>query len=301
MPWRCGARPRAQGAAYTNTCEARSSGGPSARARGGSLTLEIDPAVPDRLWFDPIQIRQCLDNLIQNAISHAPGGAIATRAHARRLRGESWVLVIAVADQGPGVPAPLREQIFAPYVRGPARADAQGSGLGLAVVRRIARRHGGEVTLSHPAEGGACFEVAIHAAPPIRPHRNGQPVRRGAGASRARVLIVDDDPINRAVTVHMLASLDLALEEAATGAEALAAAHARAPDLVLLDVHLEDMDGEAVLAALRAMPAPPHVVLITGDPRIGALIGARATLLKPLDIAQLRHEVCAALDVGAPG
>jgi hypothetical protein len=120
------------------------------------------------------------------------------------------VLVIAVADQGPGVPAPLREQIFAPYVRGPARADAQGSGLGLAVVRRIARRHGGEVTLSHPAGAGACFEVAIRAAPPIRPHRNGQPVRRGASASRARVLIVDDDPINRAVTVHMLASLDLA-------------------------------------------------------------------------------------------
>ena len=56
----------------------------------------------------------------------------------------------------------------------------------------------------------------------------------------------------------------------------------------------------AATCCAAALPAPPHVVLVTGDPRIGALIGARATLLKPLDIAQLRHDVCAALDVGAP-
>ncbi|SAK97910.1 integral membrane sensor signal transduction histidine kinase [Caballeronia temeraria] len=114
---------------------------PGAQSRGITLAADVDIASPARLpAFDTVQVARALDNLIVNALRHAPaGGYVTVRASA-----QGDVLRLEVTDDGPGVNANEREQIFEPFVTG--RPD--GSGLGLAVVREIASAHGGRAWLA---------------------------------------------------------------------------------------------------------------------------------------------------------
>lgn len=123
-----------------------------AAARGIILTAGTGPAFPQLPKFDPSQMQRVMDNLIINALQNTPaGGAIAVEAHRK-----NDMLLLRVADTGPGIAAELRERLFEPFVTG--RAD--GTGLGLAIVREIARHHHGDVRLLE-APGGAVFEIEV--------------------------------------------------------------------------------------------------------------------------------------------
>jgi signal transduction histidine kinase len=103
-------------------------------------------------------------NLIENALRHTPPG---TRVRATLVRQDADV-VLTVADDGPGIPAALRERLFERFVRG--RGDAGGgSGLGLSIVRAVAESHGGTVVAESPPEGGARFVVRLPSAAVIAP------------------------------------------------------------------------------------------------------------------------------------
>jgi two-component system, NtrC family, sensor histidine kinase HydH len=131
--------------------------------KGVNLSFDVDqlePAHPsidgDRARFDPVQMARALDNLILNAIRHAPlGGEVTVRAR-RAGTGDGNTLRIAVVDNGPGVLAADRERIFEPFVTG--RPD--GSGLGLAVAREVATAHGGRAYVAD-TDSGACFVIEI--------------------------------------------------------------------------------------------------------------------------------------------
>lgn len=123
-----------------------------AAARGIILTAGTGPAFAQLPKFDPSQMQRAMDNLIINALQNTPaGGAIAVEAHRK-----NDMLLLRVADTGPGIAAELRERLFEPFVTG--RAD--GTGLGLAIVREIARHHHGDVRLLEAA-GGAVFEIEV--------------------------------------------------------------------------------------------------------------------------------------------
>lgn len=123
-----------------------------AAARGVILTAGTGPAFAQLPKFDPSQMQRAMDNLIINALQNTPaGGAIAVEAHRK-----NDMLLLRVADTGPGIAAELRERLFEPFVTG--RAD--GTGLGLAIVREIARHHHGDVRLLEAA-GGAVFEIEV--------------------------------------------------------------------------------------------------------------------------------------------
>ena len=99
-------------------------------------------------------------NLLDNAVRHTPPGSTIEL----RLRAEGTDAVVEVADDGPGVPAELREQIFDRFVRGDGPADTAvggGSGLGLAIVRAVAASHGGTVEAAESDSGGALFRVKL--------------------------------------------------------------------------------------------------------------------------------------------
>jgi signal transduction histidine kinase len=121
-------------------------------AKGISLTAGTAPASTPLPRFDPSQMQRALDNLIINAIQYTPaGGTIAVEA-----RRKEDMLLLRVADSGPGVADEVRERLFEPFVTG--RAD--GTGLGLAIVREIARHHHGDVHLIESARG-AVFEIEV--------------------------------------------------------------------------------------------------------------------------------------------
>ena len=125
-----------------------------ARLHGAPVEADVEPGLP-RLQADPVRIRQALDNLVANALTHAPSDEPVV-VGARVVDGE---LLLSVTDSGPGIPAEERSRVFEPGVRlDPSRP---GSGLGLAVVRAIAEAHGATIRLESPPGGGSTFTLAF--------------------------------------------------------------------------------------------------------------------------------------------
>jgi signal transduction histidine kinase len=128
--------------------------------------VEVDAPAPVPVEGTRDELHRLALNLLENALAHTPPGT-RVRVEARRL-GDDGALV-AVEDDGPGVPPELAPRIFDRFVRGAGDAGG-GTGLGLAIVRAVAESHGGEVRLVEPAHGrGARFEVLLPAAPAPRP------------------------------------------------------------------------------------------------------------------------------------
>ncbi len=136
----------------------------------GDRELEIDNEQPLPVEGNADELHRMVLNLLDNAARHTPSGA-RIELHVRRVGEEA---VIEVGDDGPGIPAALREQIFDRFVRGEGPADTAvgpGSGLGLAIVRAVASSHGGTVEVGESAAGGALFRVRIPLQPSQLPAR----------------------------------------------------------------------------------------------------------------------------------
>jgi signal transduction histidine kinase len=122
--------------------------------------LSIAEADSIPLYGNPDELHRMVSNLLDNAIRHTPAG---TRVELRTLREDDHG-TLEVSDDGPGIPASLREHVFDRFVRGSGPADiaaGTGTGLGLAIVRAVARAHGGEVAAGSSSRGGALFRVSL--------------------------------------------------------------------------------------------------------------------------------------------
>ena len=107
---------------------------------------------------DPDRLKQCLENIVSNAIRHSPRGGSVTIEIGRQKRTEGEVARIEVRDQGPGIPDEMLPRIFERFSAGPG---SPGLGLGLYLARRIAGAHGGELTASSPPGAGARFTLLL--------------------------------------------------------------------------------------------------------------------------------------------
>ncbi len=196
-------------------------------------------------------MRQILLNLLGNAVKFTARGTVTLRASWQRGRA-----VLEVEDTGPGIAPGELATLFAPFVQSATgRSTAEGTGLGLAISRSYAQRMGGDVTATSALGEGTTFscELALDAAdeaeaPPLERRVVG--LARGSGPYK--VLVVDDSLENRRLLTRMLAMEGLQVREAATGAEAVRASEAFAPDVVFMDVHMPEMDGATATRAIRA-------------------------------------------------
>jgi two-component system, OmpR family, sensor kinase len=129
-------------------------------AFAGSRTVTVQDGTPMPIEGNPDELHRMVLNLLENAVRHTPEGTSVEL----RLGTVDGAAVIEVADDGPGIPEGMREQVFERFVRGSGPADtsaAGGTGLGLAIVRAVARSHGGEVESGRSAAGGALFRVRL--------------------------------------------------------------------------------------------------------------------------------------------
>lgn len=248
---------------------------PAIARQGVEFSRVLDPSLDAPAVFDAQRLRQCLSNLLSNALKHGQGAPILLKARAMRCPDGNPILDIVVEDSGPGIPSEDAARAFEPFGQLSQGADGarRGHGLGLSITRTLARQMGGDLLLD-PSNEGARFRlyVLLYPAPGIP-----APVAPAAPAALprldgCRVLVVDDVGTNRIVAASYLRLAGALPLEAASGEAAMEVLAAGGVDAVLLDLHMPGLDGPATLAALRALPGPAgHVPVIAmtadADPR----------------------------------
>lgn len=245
---------------------------------------------------DHTRVRQVLLNLLSNAIKYnRPGGKVSVSA-----RPQGDFLRVEVEDTGYGIAEEKQDRLFRPFERlESAYSNVEGTGIGLALTKRLVEAMQGEIGVQSTPGQGSTFWFTL---PRTNPSRNGAapPMSRGAAASiapapkdtRQQLLYVEDNPANLKLVEKLLQRRpEIVLTHAISAESGLSCAFDSPPDLILLDINLPGMDGFSALQQLRgnASTASVPVIALTAnamvrDVRRGEAAGFAAYLTKPLDI-----------------
>jgi two-component system sensor histidine kinase/response regulator len=233
-----------------------------AGGKGLRLTLEAD-GVPDWLRGDPTRLRQALLNYCVNAVKFTEAGSVRVRVEKLEQQGDRVLLRFEVRDTGIGIAAGELPRLFAPFeqVDGSISRQHGGTGLGLVITRRLAELMGGEAGAeSEPGKGSRFWFTAwLQTA-------SGKPVlETAAGTVSAelrlrsrhagqRILLVEDNAVNRDVALELLGNTALAVDTAEDGREALEMVRRREYALILMDIQMPVMNGLQATRAIRALP-----------------------------------------------
>jgi PAS domain S-box-containing protein len=263
---------------------------PIAEQKHHIMEVDVEAGLPS-IVADPAKFSQIMVNLLSNAIKFTPdGGRI--RITARRPPGEP-VIEVAVTDTGIGIaPEDLRrifrefEQLDSEYVR-----EQQGTGLGLALTKKLVELHGGRIQVESEIDRGSTFRFYLplraqpSASPPVvaTTLEAVPPPRQEQGPL---VLVVEDDARAGDLLGHFLKEAGYRVAHATTGSQAVALARTLKPDAITLDILLPGEDGIAILGQLKSTTAtrriPIIVVSITDHRELGLSLGAVEWLVKPV-------------------
>jgi signal transduction histidine kinase/ActR/RegA family two-component response regulator len=236
-------------------------------ARGVAFDVSVAEGVA--VEVDPGRVRQVLYNLTSNAVKFTqPGGRVTFRAEA-----SGGDVHFEVEDTGIGIPADKRDRVFGAFERlHEGVTDVPGTGLGLALSRRLIELHGGSIDFTSVENEGSTFRVDLLKAVGDR-----LPVDR--------VLVVEDDRGDADLIVALASGIGLRTEVVRTVDTALAALRRARPRAVVLDLRLPDGRGEFVLQAVRALGhhVPVVVVTVEDDEGVTRPLGADEHLVKPID------------------
>jgi signal transduction histidine kinase/ActR/RegA family two-component response regulator len=228
-----------------------------ANEKGLELLVHIDAAVPSRIVGDPTRLRQVLVNLLGNAVKFTASGHVTLTAV---MDGSSIspVVLISVADTGIGVPLDKQETIFEAFTQADSSTSRHfgGTGLGLAITSQLVALLGGRISLESMPGHGSTFHVRLPAdvadtAEPANQHAT-KAVASDAPAVAQRVLVAEDNAVNRAVARGLLERRGHTVTLAGDGVEAVRAASNDTFDVILMDVQMPRMDGLQAAAAIRA-------------------------------------------------
>jgi PAS domain S-box-containing protein len=261
------------------------------------LIISIQREVPVGVMGDPQRIRQCLINLIGNAIKFTHAGEIAVDVSVTRAEEAVSHVRFAVRDTGIGMSSAAREKLFQPFVQADVSTTRKfgGTGLGLSIVQRLVELMGGEIGVESEEGSGSTFWFCL----PMQRVARETPSLPHAQIAGCRVLVVDDNETNRHVLAMHLSAAGYDVSLASSGREALvtmrlALAMTRPFDVVLTDFHMPDMDGAALGEAINSDPqlARSRVVLLTSIDRRGdierfASLGFAGYLTKPIRVKEL--------------
>jgi signal transduction histidine kinase/ActR/RegA family two-component response regulator len=275
---------------------------PTAHEKGVTLTFKLESAAPGPLMFDGVRVRQCLTNLVSNALKFTTEGRVQVGL-ACYPEGDGRVrLRLRVADTGIGMNAATVAKLFRPFTQADASTTRNfgGTGLGLNITRRLVEMMRGEIRVESEEGRGSVFTIEMLVDPaegaelPVGEEEAGEEDGRFAAIHGCRVLVVDDHPVNRRVIRLFLEPFECELVEAQDGQEALAALDREAVDIVLMDVNMPVMDGLEATRRLRADArfARLPVIALTADVMSAQIktcleAGCDAHVAKPIDLRNL--------------
>ncbi|MGC4404377.1 ATP-binding protein [Methyloversatilis sp. MC4-4] len=234
---------------------------PQAARKGLQFRIETTGRLPDYVRVDAKRLRQVLINLLANAVKFTEQGEVVLRIDYRME-----VARFEIADTGPGIAADDHARIFMPFERSASgRVIAEpGTGLGLSITRMLTSLMGGELTLDSELGRGSTFRLRLYLPEYLSVPTQTRSMRTVIGyeGPRMRVLLVDDDATQRHMLTGMLAPLGFDVDEAASGREALDCVARVRPDVVLLDINMDGMDGWETARRLREFDGAPIPVLM---------------------------------------
>ena len=325
---------------------------PQAESKGLSLSVDIDPALPARVSCDVTRVRQVIFNLMSNAIKFTERGGVQLKlapCHGQ-ADGPEPGLCLAVSDTGIGMDEATLERLFQRFSQGDASRARRfgGTGLGLEISRSLARLMGGDIQVESQLGVGSTFRFtmpllrlplqdeplppalpgdgAVDATAPVDSARllrpsgrtdthTGSPARPTGPTTASQafnILVADDNEVNRLVMQATLVRMGHSPAFAEDGRHALTMAATHAWDLILMDLHMPEMDGLESSRAIRALPDPARsrvrIVALTADvfPETREQVSAAGMdgfMTKPIDhdaLVSLLNDITAAKAPGQP-
>lgn len=283
----------------------------NAREKGLELDLEVQSDLPS-LKYDPVRVRQCLSNLVSNAIKFTAHGGVYIKLGGAPAGDGEYAVTIAVRDTGIGIEPAIAEKLFDPFTQADDSTTREygGTDLGLSIARDLARLMGGDISVSSRPGEGAEFVLTFTcelAMPESADDGLMLPAEvaplRAAGLSGPRVLLVDDNLANRRVARIFLRAFGAEIVDATNGVEAMQKIRSRAFDLVLLDMHMPVKDGREVIREIRnsgeGWSDVPIIALtayaMPGDEERIVAMGVDGYVAKPIDQTEFNDAVISAL------
>ena len=256
-----------------------------AEEKGVTASACIDGDVPPAVVGDGLRLGQVLLNLLSNAVKFTEAGSVRLRVSVARQTTAHATLRFEVQDTGIGIEPALQHKLFRPFEQGDGSTTRRfgGTGLGLAISSRIVETMGGTIGMnSQPGVGSSFwFEVPLEVAdgPPPQASGHGQattvehPAAAAGEAPRAldgrppRVLLVDDNRLNRRVAAEILTRHGCEVSEATDGESGVALARENPYDLILMDLQMPGLDGLSATRLIRGMPhqAGTPIVAMSGN------------------------------------
>ncbi|MCA8252663.1 response regulator [Burkholderia sp. AU31624] len=288
---------------------------PLAAAKGLQFDVFVDDALAPRYLGDPTRIRQIAANLLGNAIKFTNHGEVTLEVYLRDDTNPDSPIAIGVSDTGIGMSEAQRATLFRPFTQADTSITRRygGTGLGLALTKQLTQMMRGTVDVTSEPGKGSTFVVTLpmHAASStqIAEHDAAQADDHALPSVTARVLVVDDHPVNRKLLQGQLVTLGYVADAAEEGASALRRCADTRYDLVMTDLNMPGMDGYTLARVLRAQYPDMPVVAVTAHASAAeharcAEAGIIAVLVKPVLLATIdrtvRRHACAASAQTAP-
>ena len=289
---------------------------PQAQLKGLAFEIQVQPSVPVRVMLDATRVRQVLFNLVSNAIKFTEHGEVrlevavhravtrpASDAHgasAAVLGADMVDLDFRVTDSGPGMNGDMQARLFQRFSQGDESLSRRfgGTGLGLEISRNLARLMGGDVSVSSSVGQGSTFtfRVPLPVLDDAPEEPAFLPVAPPSESRILRVLVAEDNEVNRMVMEAILSGMGHDVGFAENGEQAVQLATSQDWDIVLMDLHMPVMDGLEATRAIRshghAQRAQVPVVALTADVFMEtrercAAAGVQDFLTKPVDTSEL--------------
>lgn len=288
---------------------------PQMEAKGLDFQVVNDPALPDQLEGDPLRLKQILMNLIGNAMKFTDHGGVELRISGRPQSLSFWELEMAVNDSGIGIPLEKQALLFQSFSQADLSTSRKfgGTGLGLAICNALAEQMDGSISLSSREGEGSCFTLKVQLRTGEGVQSENRPKEIGSipissDLSSARVLVVEDNRVNRLLACRLLKKQGYQVFEAEGGRESLARYKESRPQVVLMDIHMPEWDGFRSLREIRNYEAehrlePVPVLALTamamkGDEVRILKAGFQEHISKPFAPEDLFSKIQAALHRG---
>ena len=289
-----------------------------AKSKGLKFELIADDTLPSTLYGDDVRIRQVIMNLLTNAVKYTEEGSVTLRVSGRKTDDRHYILCVSVKDTGIGIREEDREKLFESFARLDVtrNRNIEGTGLGMSIVTRLLDMMGSSVNVESEYGKGSEFSFELEQelvnAEPIGDL--GEHLRRGGDrsdetgylyATGAKILVVDDNSMNRKVARSLMKRNGIVPDEAASGPEAIDKMTQNTYDIVFLDHMMPKMDGIETLGVLKEknlIPAGCVIIALTANAVSGARdryieAGFDDYLSKPIEVAQLEKK----LEMWLPG